>query len=128
MYIEKKRVGDDQETRVLRVIRCRVGEAPEAATIQPGSEAIRREVAGFFGEVELSASRITAYVNDDGERLGLPVNRTVITHDGQPRTIRGNFFLAIRTPKGTLVGFTPNQLQDLMQKIQAGNSGLFAAE
>ena len=127
MGFERRGVVGQQEVRLLGIIRFRVGEQPEAVTIQPGAEAIRREVAGFFAEIDLG-DRVTAYVNDEGERLGLPYNRTVIDKDGTHRPIRGNFFLSIRTPKGTLVGFTDSQLLATLQRVVDGTSSYFAAQ
>lgn len=91
----------------IRVIICKVGEAPEVTEIECGLDAMQAIVGGSIECVRLG-DYIDLWCNEEGLFCCEP-NRLIGSRPGGPRgplPIRGDFFLARYTPEGKTVSLT----------------------
>jgi len=90
----------------VKAIIYNVGQEPQVVTMEMSLEAMKTIVGGYIEMASLGYG-LALICNEEGHRLGLPVNRT-INLNGQP--ILGNFFITRIDDEGECTDLTETDI------------------
>ena len=108
----------------IRVIVCRVGEAPKVEFIEDGLKPMQDIVGGYIERVALDGEPVSGrgvdlWLNEEGLIIGLPPNRLarqIPLYRGD-LPLMGNFFIAAHNSMGDTLGLTEDECAEWMERV-----------
>lgn len=103
----------------LRIIACRLGQAPVVEEMEPGLKPMQDFVGGYIEAVRLSGeyggAGVDLYCDEEFLLKGYAPNR-LIRND---LAIHGDFFISAHDDEGETVGLTDAQCEEWLAKARA---------